>query len=137
MYCNPTVWGITAISCRFDPVILPQKKLTDAEKVNAIIALTCNYFNVSKLDIESQSREREVVTPRQIAMYLIHSHCEITLKKIGKMFGGRDHSTVIYAKNTVLDLSDTDKVYKKNVANINTQLINIQNCTQIPKIVRF
>ncbi|MFM6975521.1 MAG: chromosomal replication initiator protein DnaA [Sphingobacteriaceae bacterium] len=84
--------------------------------------LVCEYFEVPVEMVKSQTRKREIVQARQISMYLAKSHTKTSLKSIGAFFGGRDHSTVIYACQTVEDLIDTDKKFKNYVADIQKKL---------------
>jgi chromosomal replication initiator protein len=84
--------------------------------------LVCEYFEVPVEMVKSKTRKREIVQARQISMYLAKSHTKTSLKSIGAFFGGRDHSTVIYACQTVEDLIDTDKKFKGYVADIQKKL---------------
>lgn len=84
--------------------------------------LVCEYFEVPIEMVKSQTRKREIVQARQISMYLSKSHTKTSLKSIGAFFGGRDHSTVIYACQTVEDLIDTDKKFKGYVVDIQKKL---------------
>ncbi len=84
--------------------------------------LVCEYFEVPVEMVKSKTRKREIVQARQISMYLAKSHTKTSLKSIGAFFGGRDHSTVIYACQTVEDLIDTDKKFKAYVADIQKKL---------------
>lgn len=56
-----------------------------------------NHFNVSKEDLKSKKRSKEITFPRQIAMYLSRDLAKATLPQIGSYFGGRDHTTVMHA----------------------------------------
>lgn len=62
-----------------------------------IIDIVCEYFELSEEDIKGRKKHREVSYPRQIAMYLIRELTDISLPKIGEIFGGKDHTTVIHA----------------------------------------
>nr|MBC7611946.1 chromosomal replication initiator protein DnaA [Pseudopedobacter sp.] len=84
--------------------------------------LVCEYFEVPVEMVKSKTRKREIVQARQISMYLAKSHTKTSLKSIGAFFGGRDHSTVIYACQTVEDLIDTDKKFKAYVYDIQKKL---------------
>jgi chromosomal replication initiator protein len=87
-------------------------------KQEDIIYSVCKYFNVKESDLISKSRKRKFVLARQICMQMIYTLVEkSTLKKIGKHFD-RDHSTCVYANQTVQDLFDTDKKYKEDYKNI-------------------
>ncbi|HVE73977.1 MAG TPA: chromosomal replication initiator protein DnaA [Mycobacteriales bacterium] len=67
----------------------------------AIMAATAEYFGLTLEDLCGSSRSRALVTARQIAMYLCRELTELSLPKIGQMFGGRDHTTVIHADRKI------------------------------------
>ncbi|MBA2725079.1 MAG: chromosomal replication initiator protein DnaA, partial [Actinobacteria bacterium] len=69
-----------------------------------IVAVAAEYFDVTPEEICSPSRSRPLVTARQMAMYLCRELTDLSLPKIGERFGGRDHSTVIYANNKIREL---------------------------------
>ena len=84
----------------------------------------CDYFNISREDLLSKSRKRQIVQARQIAMYLsrnLISNC--SLAAIGQEIGGKDHATVLHACTTVSDLMATDKLFKKYVSDIESMLV--------------
>lgn len=66
----------------------------DITKIQRIVA---NYFSLSVEDLKSKKRKKEILFPRQIAMYLSRKHTEESFPKIGSEFGGKDHSTVIHS----------------------------------------
>lgn len=85
----------------------------------------CEYFNISKDEIHSKSRKRNIVQARQIAMFLsrnLISNC--SLATIGSEIGGKDHATVMHACMTVADLMATDKVFRKYVSDIEGSLVS-------------
>jgi chromosomal replication initiator protein len=90
--------------------------------IEYIEKLVCDYFEVPIEMVRSKTRKREIVQARQISMYLAKNHTKSSLKTIGAFFGGRDHSTVIYACQTVGDLIDTDKKFKGYVHDIQRKL---------------
>ena len=90
--------------------------------IEYIQKLVCEYFEVPADMVKSKTRKREIVQARQISMYLAKSLTKSSLKSIGQFFGGRDHSTVIYACQTVDDLIDTDKKFKGYVQDIQKKL---------------
>ncbi|WP_337042217.1 chromosomal replication initiator protein DnaA [Emticicia sp. 17c] len=77
--------------------------------IDTIIEAVTEHYKVRIPDLKGKSRLREIVLPRQVAMYLAKELTNLSLKSIGYHFGGRDHSTVIHAIQTVNDLMDTDK----------------------------
>ena len=72
--------------------------------VSLIMSETANYFGLTIEDLCSTSRTRQLVTARQIAMYLTRELTDLSLPKIGAAFGGRDHTTVIHANNKIAGL---------------------------------
>jgi len=90
--------------------------------IEFIQKLVCDYFEVPVEMVKSKTRKREIVQARQISMYLAKSYTKTSLKSIGAFFGGRDHSTVIYACQTVVDLIETDKKFKSYVQDIQKKI---------------
>ena len=68
------------------------KKITP----DLIIQVVAEHYNITTLDILSQRRSKDIVYPRQIAMYLCRNMTEVPLQEIGKAMGGRDHTTIIH-----------------------------------------
>ena len=81
------------------------KKSINAQK---IIHTVANFYNLSVKDISSSSRKKEIVKPRQIAMYLLREELKSSFPFIGRRFGGKDHTTAIHSYNKIL------KEIKKN-----------------------
>jgi chromosomal replication initiator protein len=97
VYCQlnntrPTIDQVKSILVN---VITPPKKRGVSAK--KIIEIVSDFYNVSPEDLLKQSRKKEYVNPRQIAMYIIRKELETSLPSIGEFFGGRDHTTVIHA----------------------------------------
>ena len=90
--------------------------------VGKIQKIVCDYFKISSESFLSQSRKREFVQARQIAMYLSRNLTNNSLASIGAQIGGRDHATVLHAYNTVKDLIDTNRSFRKYVSDIEKQL---------------
>ncbi len=66
----------------------------DITKIQKVVA---NYFGIAVEDLKSKKRNKEIILPRQIAMYLARQHTDESFPKIGSEFGGKDHSTVIHS----------------------------------------
>jgi chromosomal replication initiator protein len=69
--------------------------------VEQIQAAVCEMFHLSVADLRGDKRSQAVVLPRHIAMYLSRELTDLSLPKIGARFGGRDHSTVLYAVSNI------------------------------------
>jgi chromosomal replication initiator protein len=72
-------------------------KSTDALSVSSIQRLSAEYFNITLSKLLSNKKDRVFSYPRQIAMYLSRKLTDASYKEIGKAFGNKDHSTIIYA----------------------------------------
>lgn len=90
--------------------------------VEFIQQLVADHFEVSVDKLHSETRKRSIVIARQLAMFLAKKLTDKSLKNIGEMFGGRDHSTVIYSCKTVQDLMETDVVFKDTVAELEKKI---------------
>lgn len=71
-----------------------------------IIQVVADHFDLTPLDLISQKRNKEIVYPRQIVMYLCRSMTDTALQNIGKALGGRDHTTILHGiEKITVDLS--------------------------------
>ena len=73
------------------------------EKLSAerIMETVCKYYNVSQSDLVGKKKNKEIVDPRQICIYLITELIDMPLASIGALFGGRDHTTIIHARDKI------------------------------------
>ena len=95
-----------------------EKRLTPEH----IIEVVAEHYGVRPEDIKSQRRNKEIVLPRQISMYLIRIFNDITLQDVGKLLGNRDHSTIIHGFDKITnemdrnpDLKNTIDILKKKL----------------------
>jgi len=72
----------------------PRKRAVTPERIAQAVS---EYYGVEMEALKGQKRERAIVVPRQIAMYLMRAETEVSLLRIGAELGGRDHSTVLHA----------------------------------------
>ncbi len=87
-----------------------------------IITATAAYFKLTVDDLYGSSRSQQIATARQIAMYLCRTHTELSLPKIGQLFGNRDHTTVMYAYKKISDLMKERRSIYNQVTEITAQL---------------
>lgn len=81
-----------------------------------------DYYDLEVEKLTSATRRRHVVLARQISMFLVKEYTDQSLKAIGRMFGGRDHSTVLYSIKTVRDLMETNDEIKKSLAELERKI---------------
>ena len=93
-------------------------EVSPEQVINAI----AHHYQLTLEELESSSRSRRIARPRQVAMYLIREETELSLAKIGELFGGRDHSTVLYAHERVTDLAEEDETFRRQLLALREQL---------------
>jgi chromosomal replication initiator protein len=72
----------------------PKRRMVTPERIAAAVS---EYYGVELDLLKGQKRDRAIVTPRQLAMYLMRNETDVSLLRIGQELGGRDHSTVLHA----------------------------------------
>ena len=90
--------------------------------VDNIITATADYFHLKTSDLRSRKKTRNIVFPRQIAMYLSRQLTHCSYPDIADKFGGKDHSTVIYAENKIKDKLLKDSGLKDIINKISNEL---------------
>ncbi|MBR3280995.1 MAG: chromosomal replication initiator protein DnaA [Clostridia bacterium] len=110
---------------------IAEKAIGDLERssdkiitVDYIQYAVANYYNLDQNDFKIQRKTSDIAFPRQIAMYLSKQLTGLSLKEIGNEFGGKDHSTVIYAIKKVEDEMKLNPNTKTIVDNIKKTIIN-------------
>lgn len=86
--------------------------------VDEIIETVCNHYNVSLSSVSSRSRKKEFVMARQVSMYLAQKYTKMPASRIGKLVGGRDHSTVIHSCSKIESLLKVDKSFYAELSSI-------------------
>ncbi|MBQ3532646.1 MAG: chromosomal replication initiator protein DnaA [Oscillospiraceae bacterium] len=89
---------------------------------SVIIDYICKYYNLEEDVLRGQSRGREIVNARQIAMYLIRRMTNLSLVDIGKEFGGRDHTTVLHSLDKVEKQMRSEPAFAEVVKEITTNI---------------
>lgn len=92
--------------------------------IDRVQQVVCDYFNISRDDMLSRTRKRNIVQARQIAMYMSRNLINCSLSAIGAEIGGKDHATVLHACTTVSDLLATDKAFRQYVSDIEKVLVS-------------
>ena len=87
-----------------------------------IMEVVAEHFNISVDQIMSKSRTKDIALPRQIVMYLCKNMTSLPLESIGRLIGGRDHSTILHGVNKVKDEFDRDKDFKQTVETIQKKI---------------
>jgi chromosomal replication initiator protein len=87
-----------------------------------IMTQSADYFGVTMNDLCGPSRTRTLVQARQVAMYLCRELTDLSLPNIGKVFGGRDHTTVMHAKGKINDNIAADRVLYNQVTELTSRI---------------
>ena len=90
-----------------------------------ILRRVADHYKVKIMDLKSSTRAKQIVVPRQIAMYLIKKFLDKSLVDIGKTFGGRDHTTVMNALERVKYLQSKDQDIFKDIEELEGRIHNI------------
>lgn len=104
----PFVKTITQKGVRFD-----QKK---------VFSTICGYFDISTKELTGPRRQKGLVLPRHIAMYLLCEDLHITVEKAGQVLGGRDHTTIMHGRDRIKKLLTTDRDLQRTFAEIRQKL---------------
>ena len=100
----------------------PKEEIKNDLNVDKIISTVCDYFNIGYQDIIGKKKNKEVVEPRMIAIYLISELLNLPLVNIGKIFGGRDHTTIMHSRDKITEELKTNKKIQNLVSDIKNML---------------
>lgn len=99
-------------------------KPTKNTNINEILKAVCTYYSVKIQDIKGRRRNKELVIPRQVAMYLMREITDMPLMTIGDFLGGRDHTTVMYGVDKIQsEIAETGKM-TQDIVNVKQIIFN-------------
>ncbi len=90
----------------------------------SILKAVADFYNISAADLIKRSRKKEIVRPRQIAMFLLRDETKLSFPEIGQKLGGRDHSTVIHACEKIKAESAVNEPLKQELVLIKERVYN-------------
>ncbi|MBQ6388038.1 MAG: chromosomal replication initiator protein DnaA [Mogibacterium sp.] len=100
-------------------IIKDNEQAVAPERIRSIVA---NHYKIKIADMDSPKRNAEITLPRQVAMYLCRETTDLSLPKIGKLFGNRHYSTVIHAIEKIEEAVKYDEELHENVETIKAKL---------------
>jgi chromosomal replication initiator protein len=116
-----SIWGLPMTVENITPVLeAPREKVAATPEV--ILNVVANAFNVSIEEMKGSSRRREISSARQIGMYLMRQHTDLSLPRIGEEFGGKDHTTVLYSYEKITQLQKKDASLKQKLQQLTDQI---------------
>ena len=99
-----------------------EEEKNDGITSTSIMDAVCKYFDITKQDLIGKKKSKDVVEPRMIAIYLINEILEMPLVSIGKLFGGRDHTTIMHSRDKISDELKTSPKMKSFISEIKKML---------------
>src|SRR5579871_196182 len=87
-----------------------------------IVRAVADYYHVPEADLRGKQRDRRVVLPRQVAMFLMHTETDASSSDIGRELGGRDHSTAIHGYEKITEEIKTNSTLKREIEAIRLML---------------
>ena len=100
-------------------IIKDNEQAVAPERIRSTVA---NHYKIKIADMDSPKRNAEITLPRQVAMYLCRETTDLSLPKIGKLFGNRHYSTVIHAVEKIEESLKYDEELRENVETIKVKL---------------
>lgn len=120
-----SIWGLPMTVESIAPVLeTPSEKVAATPEV--ILKVVAENFDIAVEDLKSNSRRREISWARQIGMYLMRQHTDLSLPRIGEEFGGKDHTTVIYSCDKIAQLRESDRTLVNTLRQLSDR-ININS----------
>ena len=115
----------THITVELAQEALKESSTQDQEEIKSdeIIKCVCDFYKISKSDLLGKKKNKEFAEPRQICMYLINDLMSLPLSTIGQKVGGKDHSTVIYARDKISELIKTNKKLAVEINDIKNMIL--------------
>lgn len=98
-------------------------KTEDSITADAVIDCTCKYFGITKEDMLGKKKNKEIVEPRQLCIYIITEMLALPLATIGNIFGGRDHTTIMHARDKVSAAMNTNIKTKVSVQDVKDMVL--------------
>ena len=98
------------------------KNIISKNKIDQVIQLVANNYNITVEDIKSKKRLSKIAVPRQIGMYICRVHLKESLPKIGSAFGGKDHTTVMHSVAKIKRELKKDKNLEVEISKIINQI---------------
>ncbi len=106
---------IEAILSKKGEITVPGKIKAQPQEV---IAAVSKYYSIGKRNLLGKSRARPVARPRQILMYLLRIDLDLPLQEVGRLVGGRDHTTVMHAVDKIIHLASADVDTRQDISGI-------------------
>ena len=104
--------------------LMRQPYTTKAVNPKQILSVICDYFDLSIKDLIGPRRQKGLVLPRHIAMYLLSEEANLTVEKIGQLLGRRDHTTVMHGRDRIKKLISHDREVQRAFIEVKNKLLS-------------
>ena len=104
-------------------IVIAPKTLTTEKVIEAVT----QFYGVSQEELVGRRRNKEIIRPRQVAMYLARKETQASLPEIGALLGGRDHTTVLYGVGKIEGHIEEDSTLRREIMAIQEQLYQGKN----------
>ncbi len=95
---------------------------TKRRSSDEVVDIVCKYYSVGKRNLLGDSRSRPIARPRQILMYILRMEMGLPLEEVGRVVGGRDHTTVMHAVDKIKELASSDVQIREDILGIKRTL---------------
>lgn len=102
-----------------NPIVVKQEDELTPKRIKNVV---CEYYGLTRTQIESKSRTKNIANARHIAIYLCRTHLEMPFAKIGFEFGNRDHSTIMSSYEKMMKLLKEKETFQQAVMQIESNL---------------
>ena len=100
--------------------------ITGPQQYESVLDAVGRYYNLGLSDLQGKARDKRVVGPRQVAMYLLRSQTSLSLNEIGVLLGGRDHTTVLHGCDKIANDLDRDGRLRTDVRAVQDLLVELE-----------
>jgi chromosomal replication initiator protein len=105
------------------PVEQSSKQSQRIDQTKVLLEIN-QYFSIKMEDLVGPRRQKELVLPRQIAMYILYKECGLPYEKIGEVLGGRDHTTIMHGVDKIEEVQNRDREIQRVLIEIKQHLVS-------------
>ena len=116
-----SISGLSMTVENITPVLNPPVEKAEVFP-DAVLLVIADAFDILLEDLKGSSRRRVISWARQIGMYLMRHHTNLSLPRIGEEFGGKDHTTVIYSCGKIAQLRDSDPALAQKLRQLSDRI---------------
>ncbi|KKJ00259.1 chromosomal replication initiator protein DnaA [Prochlorothrix hollandica] len=117
-----SISGLSMTVENISPVLNPSTNKVEVSP-ETILAVVAETFGIAIEEIKGNSRRREISLARQVGMYLMRHYTDLSLPKIGEAFGGKDHTTVLYSCDKILQQKSRDSQLGRTLQDLCDRLV--------------